>query len=135
MAEQEDNQNAEVAKCPDRDPPCDWYDRRKDHNEWCHQVDRRLDEGAALMDALCKELAENTTATKQAQADASHTKKDTKELVELLNSFKGAFHVLEMIGKTAKPIGFIAAGIAGVIGAFKAVVGILSIFKGGGPAP
>lgn len=113
--------------CP-HDPLCDWQspDRRKDHMEWHQNVDRRLDDGAATMKALREELAENTTATKKAQADAEHTKNSTKELVSLLESFKGAFRVLEMIGKLARPLGYIAALVA-------AVLGIVSVIKGGPP--
>lgn len=123
--------------CP-HDPSCDWHspDRRKDHMEWHHNVDRRLNDGAATMKALRDELAENTIATKLAQADAEHTKNSTIELVALLDSFKGAMRVLEMIGKAARPIGYIAAAVAGGITAFKAVMGLLALLKGGGgPTP
>lgn len=90
--------------------------------EWCHEVDRRLDEGAATMSGLHSAIAENTAETKNIKAD-------TRELVALLNSFKGAFRVLELIGKAARPLGYIAALVGSVLG-------IVSIFKGGGgPTP
>lgn len=137
MSEQEDTAGDQQAPAQ-RDvcqpvpgaPLCEWqdHDRRRDHMEWCHNVDRRLDEGATTMQGLHAAIAENTTAT-------NNIKADTSELVALLNSFRGAFRVLEMIGKAARPIGFIAVAVASVVGAFKAVVGLLSVFKGGPPAP
>lgn len=87
---------------------CEWqsHDRRKDHMEWCKDVDRRLDDGAKTMKGLHEAIAENTTAT-------NNIKTDTSELIALLNSFKGAFKVLEIVGKLAKPIAAIAgAGVA-----------------------
>jgi hypothetical protein len=64
-------------------------------------------------------LADNTAATKRIETN-------TAELVELFVSFKGAFKVLEMLGKAAKPLAAIAslciavgAGWATLKGYFK----------------
>jgi hypothetical protein len=74
---------------------------------WRTTVNLRLDDGAATMKGLRDDIAANTTLTKQVQ-------NDTSELVSLLNSFKGAFKVLEMLGKAAKPLGYITAFVAGM---------------------
>lgn len=104
-------------------------DRRKDHMQWQADVDRRLDDGAETMKGLRTDLAVNTETTNRIESD-------TRELVALLNSFKGAFRVLEMIGKTARPVGYIAAAIAAFIAVFQAVMALLAMFKGGGgPTP
>lgn len=93
-------------------------ERRTEMRDWRTHVDSRLDDGAAVMKHLRSELAENTIATKQVQAD-------TGELVSLLNSFKGAFRALDMLGKLAKPLGYIA--MAG-----SAIWGLFTVVKGGG---
>ena len=59
-------------------------------------------------------LKENTDDTKAIKAD-------TAELLEAFRSFKGAMKVLEMIGKLAKPLGYIAALIAAVVGIWTAM--------------
>lgn len=93
-------------------------DRRTEMRAWRTDVDLRLNNGARVMEHLRTELAENTTATKQVQSD-------TSELVSLLNSFKGAMKVLDMLGKLARPLSYIA--MAG-----SAFWGLFAVVKGGG---
>ena len=93
-------------------------ERRQDHIIWRTGVDLRLDHGAKKMRDLQSSLAENTAMTAKVQAD-------TGELVALLQSFKGAFDVLEKLGKLAKPLGYIAMALG-------AVVTLLAAVKGGG---
>ena len=93
-------------------------DRRTEMRIWRADVDQRLNDGAAIMKHLRSELAENTTATKQVQAD-------TSELVSLLNSFKGAMTTLEMLGKLARPLGYITIF-------FGSLWGLVTAVKGGG---
>lgn len=85
--------------------------------EWRAHVDQRLDDGAATMKELRRDLAENTATTNKVQTD-------TSELVELLKSFKGAFKVLDMLGKLAKPLCYIAIFFGAVVGAWAAVKGL-----------
>ena len=83
----------------------------------------RLDKGDAdrlamsgEIEAVKQALAENTTLTK-ATAD------NTQDLVEFFTAFKGAFKVLDYVGKLAKPLGYILAvgtAIAGLWTTFKA---------------
>lgn len=82
-------------------------ERRAEMRQWRDNVDKRLDDGSANMRAIRAELAANTVATKQVQTD-------TGELVQLLQSFKGAFVVFDMLGKLAKPAAAITALIVGV---------------------
>lgn len=56
------------------------------------------------------ELAENTKATKQIEAN-------TAEMLDVFESWKGAMKVLTWIGKAAKPIGYVV-GLGVSIAAF-----------------
>lgn len=64
---------------------------------------------ALRMDAFENKLEENTESTQRVEDS-------TKELVAILNSWKGAIQVLEFLGKIAKPV----AAIAAVMGAIFA---------------
>lgn len=91
-------------------------ERRVDHILWREQVDRRLDAGARKMRSLHTAMEENTALTKKVQGD-------TSELVSLLKSFQGAFKVFNMIGKAARPLGYIAAAVASILALIAAVKG------------
>ena len=93
-------------------------ERRQEYLQWRNEVDRRLDKGAETMRELRDDIAANTKVTESVQTD-------TSELVALLHSFKGAFKVLEILGKLAKPLGYIVALVGGVLG-------LVAIVKGGG---
>lgn len=93
-------------------------ERRQEYLQWRKEVDRRLDDGAATMKGLREDIAANTTVTKSVQTD-------TSELVALLQSAKGAFKVLEALGRLAKPLGYIVALIGGLMG-------LVAVVKGGG---
>jgi hypothetical protein len=86
--------------------------------EWRDQVNQRLNDGGLQMKAMHTELQANTAATLQVQAD-------TAELVSLLNSFKGAFKVFDLVGKAAKPLSYIAMAVS-------ALWGLFTVVKGGG---
>lgn len=74
----------------------------------------KLDEGDARMDRIERDLADNTLATQQTAAS-------TSELVELLQTFKGAFKVFEYIGKLAKPLAAILSVVAAAAGVWAAI--------------
>lgn len=57
------------------------------------------------------DLAENTKATKRVETN-------TSELMEVLAALKGAFKVLSMVGALAKPLGYIAAAVGAIGGAW-----------------
>lgn len=94
-------------------------ERRVEMREWRACVDHRLDKGAQLMRELRTSLDANTQLTQDVQTN-------TSELVSLLNSFKGAFKVFNLIGKAARPLGWIAGALASLIALYAA-------WKGGGP--
>lgn len=94
-------------------------ERRHEYRLWREKVDKRLDEGAATMRGLRVAIDENTATTHAVQGN-------TQEAVDLLNSFKGAFRVLELVGKAAKPMGYIAT-------ACIAFAGLFSAWSHGGP--
>lgn len=59
------------------------------------------------------ELADNTAATKRIESN-------TADLVEAFANLKGAFRVLNWIGKFARPLGYIAGAIAAVVSLYTA---------------
>lgn len=76
--------------------------------------DKRMDEIVKTVSAIQAEqasakllLAENTETIKQ-------IKTDTADMLEVFESWKGAMRVMEMIGKLAKPIGYIVGLLASV---------------------
>jgi hypothetical protein len=84
--------------------------------ELLEAVNKRLDDGDARMGRIEEGLADNTAATNRIEAN-------TSDLIEAFANLKGAFKVLNWIGKFARPVGYIAAAVAAVISlwtAFKA---------------
>ena len=83
--------------------------------------DKRMDEIVRPVGAIQIEqasakvlLAENTETIKE-------IKTDTADMLEVFESWKGAMRVMEMIGSLAKPMGYIAALIAAVVGIWHAM--------------
>ena len=84
--------------------------------------DKRMDEIVKTVAAIQIEqasakvlLAENTETIKE-------IKTDTAEMLEVFESWKGAMRVMEMLGKLAKPLGYIVgfgASVAALWGAIK----------------
>lgn len=91
-------------------------ERRQDYMQWRAHVNERLDAGAEKMDRLQVGLEENTRTTNAVQSN-------TQEAVDLLNSFKGAFVVLEKIGKLARPLGYITMLGAAIVSFWAALKG------------
>ena len=65
---------------------------------WREDQARRIDE-------LERRLDKNTESINRVEAN-------TKEVVEILQSWKGAMNVLEFLGKLAKPLGALTAIVA-----------------------
>lgn len=79
--------------------------------------DKRMDEIVATVASIQAEqasakvlLAENTETIKQ-------IKTDTADMLDVFDSWKGAMKALEMIGKLAKPLGYVI-GLGASIAAF-----------------
>lgn len=64
------------------------------------RMEAQLQAGTDRMEKIEQNLQANTEATTRVEAN-------TKELVEFFNSVQGAFRVLEMLGKLAKPLAYI----------------------------
>ena len=76
--------------------------------------DKRMDEIVKTVAAIQVEqastkvlLAENTETIKE-------IKTDTADMLEVFESWKGAMRVMEMLGKLAKPLGYIVGFVASV---------------------
>ena len=82
-------------------------------------IHARLDAGDARMARIEKSLAANTAATARVEGN-------TAELLEWFASGKGAFKVLEGLGKLAKPL-------AAIVGLCVAIATAWTIFRTGAP--
>lgn len=79
--------------------------RRSEDVDLRAYVDARFDSGVKRMERIEAELAANTRTTADIKAD-------TGELVDLMHSAKGAWKMLDLLGRIAKPVGaLIAAGV------------------------
>lgn len=78
------------------------------------ETSRRVVHLEGQFDALRKDVAENTTATRNVE-------RNTADLIEIFLSWKGAFRVLEQFGKLAKPLGAIVALGASLVGLWVAL--------------
>ena len=83
--------------------------------------DKRMDEIVKTIAAIQNEqasakvlLAENTETIKE-------IKTDTADMLEVFESWKGAMRVMEMLGKLAKPLGYIV-GFGASVAAFWAAM-------------
>lgn len=72
---------------------------------------RRHEDMQAQLEALNKQLSD-------IRREVSELKKSTEELVDILQSWKGAMKVLTFFGALAKPVGYIATAAAAVWGIF-----------------
>lgn len=100
------------------------HDMPRTQDDFNNYVARELRVGDARMDEIVKTvsaiqieqaeakvlLAENTETIKQIQAN-------TNDMLEVFESWKGAMRALEMIGRLAKPLGYIV-GLGASIAAF-----------------
>lgn len=87
-------------------------------SEWATQadvrrIDQRLDRGDARFDTLEEQIKTNTELTKKSC-------EDTGEMLEFFRAMKGAFKVLNWIGKLAKPLAAIVALGAALLGLWTA---------------
>lgn len=93
-------------------------DRRIDHTTRAFRaIHDKLSAGEKRMDNQDIAIAENTKLTQGIKAD-------TSEIVEFAASVTGALRVFDMIGKLAKPLGYILA-------AFAAGMGLITSIKSG----
>lgn len=77
-------------------------------------VHTRFQAGSDRMDAIEKKLDANSEATARVEAN-------TAEMLEFFNSVRGAFRVLDMLGKLAKPLAYIMMFIGACTGVWLAL--------------
>ena len=83
--------------------------------------DKRMDEIVKTIAAIQIEQAISKVLLAENAATIQEIKTDTAEMLEVFESWKGAMRAMEMIGKLAKPLGYIAALIAEVVGIWNAM--------------
>lgn len=84
-------------------------------------IHQRLEDGDKRMTQLSDQLEANTATT-------NRIAENTAGMMEFLDAAQGAFKVLTWIGKLARPISYIAAAGA-------AILGLWATMKGGGIGP
>ena len=104
------------------------FDMPRTPEEFHNYVAKELREGDKRMDEIVKTVAAiqiEQASAKVLLAENTETineiKTDTADMLEVFESWKGAMRVMEMIGKLAKPLGYIAALIAAVVGIWNAM--------------
>lgn len=87
--------------------------------------DVRMDEISKTVSDIRVEQAAMRAALQEHARMVEAVKRDTHDMLTLFESWRGAMRVLAIIGKVAKPIGYIAAAVTGLLG-------LLAVVKGGG---
>ena len=83
--------------------------------------DKRMDEIVKTVAAIQIEQASAKVLLAENAETIKEIKTDTADMLEVFESWKGAMRVMEMIGSLAKPLGYIAALIAAVVGIWNAM--------------
>lgn len=83
--------------------------------------DKRMDEIVKTIAAIQIEQASAKVLLAENAATIQEIKTDTADMLEVFESWKGAMRVMEMLGKLAKPLGYIVALIAAVVGVWTAM--------------
>jgi hypothetical protein len=102
---------------PDNDPI-----KQARYEMFMDYVSKALDAGQTRMDGMETNIAANTAATNKNTLATEAHQAQTKEMIDVFNSLKGGFKVLEWIGTIGKIIGGIAAGIGAIYGGYLAIM-------------
>ena len=95
--------------------PTEWTgEERRMSQRGLDEIYERLNKGGERMDKMDAEIQRNTKLTESIDGN-------TKDLINLFNSWAGAFRVLEQIGRLAKPVGYCAMAVGAVAAAVTAV--------------
>ena len=81
--------------------------------------DKRMDEIVKTIAAIQIEQASAKVLLAENAATIQEIKTDTADMLEVFESWKGAMRVMEMLGKLAKPLGYIV-GFGASVAAFWA---------------
>jgi Icc-related predicted phosphoesterase len=106
--------------------------RMTDFQEDLDAFKERLEAVEVTVHTVKTELAENTRITKVVAVGQEAVAKDTGELVEAFKAAKGAWAVLEWLGKAAKPVLWILGAVGlvwGYVGGH--LVKFIAMLKGG----
>jgi hypothetical protein len=88
-------------------------DKAAPHAGFEEHVTRALRAGSDRMDGLQLQLDEHKAMLAENTAATARIEGNTSELVEVFSNLKGAFRVLNWIGRLAKPVGaIIGLGVA-----------------------
>lgn len=88
--------------------------RSLSEDEWRRFVVRCLDENTSRINDVAKCLETNTKVTREVAAN-------TKGVVDMFEAVSGAFKVLDMLSRLAKPFAIITAFFVGVAAAYVEV--------------
>lgn len=80
-------------------------------------VDKRMDEIVKTVAAIQIEQASAKVMRAETTETIKQIKTDTADMLEVFDSWKGAMRVMEMLGKLAKPLGYIV-GFGASVAAF-----------------
>ena len=83
--------------------------------------DKRMDEIVKTVAAIQIEQASAKVLLAENTATIQEIKTDTAEMLAVFKSWQGAMKVMDMIGSLAKPLGYIAALVAAVVGIWTAM--------------
>ena len=83
--------------------------------------DKRMDEIVKTVSAIQMEQANAKVLLAKNTETIKEIKTDTADMLEVFESWKGAMRVMEMIGKLAKPLGYIV-GFGASVAAFWAAM-------------
>ena len=76
--------------------------------------DKRMDEIVKTVAAIQIEQASAKVLLAENAETINKIKTDTADMLEVFESWKGAMRVMEMLGKLAKPLGYIVGFVASV---------------------
>ena len=84
-------------------------------------ADLRMDELVGKVNAIEKDQAAAKALLKENTEAINAIKSDTADMLATFESWRGAMRTLEMIGKLAKPVGYIVGMFASVVAFYTAM--------------
>lgn len=85
------------------------------------EVESQLRKGSDRMTAIERDLINATQELHSVREQLNGTRQDLSEMLEFFGAMKGAFKVLNWLGKLAKPIAYITMLVTAVVGAWTAL--------------
>lgn len=85
------------------------------------EADKRMDELVGKFTAIEKDQAQAKALLKENTESINAIKADTADMLATFESWRGAMRTLEMIGKLAKPMGYIVGMLASLAAFYTAL--------------